>query len=119
MNAEITWRIDPGLRSAKNPTRVYGQQRADVVKTGVAGEWQTRRRGGVGWRVELCAVRTSFFHDSISCHHTARGEAQVRVTTMLRAQADRRFDMQLRASHHMYSGSKSCDRKLIARESFV
>ena len=107
MNAEITWRIDPGLRSTKNPTRVYGQQRADVVKTGVAGEWQTRHRGGVGWRVELCAVRTSFFHDSISCHHTARGEAQVRVTTMLRAQADRRFGMQLRASHHMYSGSKS------------
>ena len=30
--------------------------------------------------------RTSFFHDSISCHHTAQGGAQVRATTMLRAQ---------------------------------
>ena len=39
----------------------------------------------VGWAVELW-WRTSFFHDSISCHHTVRGEAQVRAATMLRAQ---------------------------------
>ena len=42
VNAEITWRIDPGLRSAKNPTRVYAQQRAELS---IRGGGDKRRRG--------------------------------------------------------------------------
>ena len=34
-NAEITWRIEPGLRSAKNPTRVYEQKRQSCQKEAV------------------------------------------------------------------------------------
>ena len=53
MNAEITWRIDPGLRSAKKPTRVYGQQSTGVVKRGTEGG--KGRRVGCG-RVGCGAV---------------------------------------------------------------
>ena len=90
-NAEITWRIEPGLRSAKNPTRVYEQKRQSCQKeavlvargAGPAGE-------GVGGRA-VVAHKLLPRLDQLPPHSTGRSAGE--SDHYAEGTADRWFDM--------------------------
>ena len=88
-NAEITWRIDPGLRSAKNPTRVYAQQRAELSIRGGGGK-RRRAWGGVGGRA-VVAHKLLPRLDQLPPHNTGRSAGE--SDHYAEGTADRWFDM--------------------------